>query len=94
LTFELTDTFCDWNQGTWTMTVAEGKADVTQADGQHSGDPDLSLDAGDLGAVYLGGTSFNQLSRAGRVVELKPGAVATADALFHSNRAPWNPEIF
>lgn len=90
LAFELTDTFCDWNQGTWTLTVLDGKAGVSRG----GRDADLSLDAGDLGAAYLGGTSFNQLERAGRVKELKPGAIAIADALFHSNRAPWNPEIF
>jgi predicted acetyltransferase len=90
LTFELTDTFREANNGTWTMTVIDGKAEVSDG----AADPDLSFDAGDLGATYLGGMSFDQLARAGRVVELKPGSVRRADAMFHSSRAPWNPEIF
>lgn len=90
VTFELTDAFCDWNQGRWTLSVSDGHGEVAQA----IGDADLSLDAGDLGATYLGGTTFNQLARAGRVTELRPAAAAVADALFHSNRAPWNPETF
>lgn len=90
LTFELTDSFCEWNQGRWTLTATEGKAQVTQG----GRDVDLSLDAGDLGAAYLGGISFNQLARAGRVAELTPDAVPRADAMFRSDRAPWHPENF
>ncbi|MEA2452092.1 MAG: hypothetical protein QOG04_802 [Actinomycetota bacterium] len=90
LTFELADTFLERNHGRWTLTVTEGHGEVSEA----GTEPDLRLEAGDLGAVYLGGTSFNQLARAGRVSELKPGTVASADAMFHSNRAPWYPEIF
>jgi hypothetical protein len=29
-----------------------------------------------------------------RVRELRLGAITRADALFHSDRAPWCPEIF
>jgi hypothetical protein len=47
-----------------------------------------------LGSVYLGGVSFAELARAGRVEEAKPGALARADALFGWDRHPWCPEIF
>ena len=47
-----------------------------------------------LGSVYLGGFTFEQLVRAGRVEELTEGAAARADAMFASPRAPWCPEIF
>lgn len=90
LTFDLIDDFLDRNTGRWMVTVTGGRGEVTAG----GGDPDLTLDAGDLGAAYLGGTSFNQLVRAGRVTELKPGAVSLADAMFHSDRAPWHPETF
>jgi Sterol carrier protein domain len=47
-----------------------------------------------LGAVYLGGVTFEQLVRSGRVEELTPGAAMRADAIFAWPRAPWCPEIF
>jgi hypothetical protein len=47
-----------------------------------------------LGSVYLGGFTFADLVRAGRVHEAREGAVACADALFRTDRKPWCPEIF
>ena len=81
--FEVTDAFCPWNEGRWTS-----RGERTQAE------PGLRLDVRELGSVYLGGFSFRQLARAGRVEELVEGAVARADALFATDRAPWCPEIF
>lgn len=90
LTFELSDSFCEWNAGRWTLTTSEGKGTVTSA----SDGADLAMDACDIGSTYLGGVTFDQLNRAGRVRELQPGAVARADAMFRSTRLPWYPEIF
>jgi predicted acetyltransferase len=50
---------------------------------------DLALDVADLGAAYLGGVSFSLLAQAGRVVETTPGALARADLLFATDRAPY-----
>ena len=47
-----------------------------------------------LGSTYLGGFSFADLLRAGRVEEVREGAIARADALFRTDRKPWCPEIF
>jgi hypothetical protein len=47
-----------------------------------------------LGSVYLGGFTFADLDRAGRVEVLRDGALARADALFRTDRHPWCPEIF
>ena len=57
-------------------------------------DADLACDVTALGSAYLGGLSFRQLARAGRIEERRAGALARADALFASDRAPWCPEIF
>jgi hypothetical protein len=57
-------------------------------------EPDLRLDVSALASVYLGGFTFAQLARALRLKELRERAVARADALFRSDRAPWCPEIF
>ena len=86
VSFEIRDTFGPWNQGTWTL--ADGVAK------RSSRRPDLRLSVQALGAAYLGGYSFAELSRAGLVEETSRGGLARADALFASDRAPWCPEIF
>lgn len=90
ITFELTDEFCPWNAGRWTLTVSGTKGTV-EATPEAS---DISLDAFDLGATYLGGTTFNELARAGRVVQHTEGSIALADSMFRADRQPWYPEIF
>jgi predicted acetyltransferase len=55
---------------------------------------DLALDVRDLGAAYLGGTRLGTLAAAGRVRELTPGALASADRAFRAAREPWCPEVF
>ena len=84
--FDVRDEFCPWNDGCWRL--ADGTARRTKSAGQ------LRLDVGALAAAYLGAFSFSELARAGRVEELTRGAVARADAMFASPRAPWCPEIF
>lgn len=83
---ELADAFCPWNAGRWRVTPAG--AERTTADAE------LVCDITALGSVYLSGFSFRQLARAGRVEERREGALARADALFASDRAPWCPEVF
>ena len=56
--------------------------------------PDLVLPAGSLAAAYLGNARFSTLARAARVEERRPGALAVADAMFATERAPWCPELF
>jgi predicted acetyltransferase len=86
LVFDVQDDFCAWNQGRWKLD--EGVAARTDDDA------DIALSVQSLGSAYLGGVSFAELSRAGRVEELKDGALARADALFRWDRHPWCPEIF
>jgi predicted acetyltransferase len=83
---DVRDEFCAWNQARW--RIAAESVDRTTAEA------DLRLDVDALGSVYLGGFTFDQLRRAERVEELKPGAVARADALFRTERQPWCPELF
>jgi predicted acetyltransferase len=84
--FELDDEFCPWNAGTWRLEGGE----AARADG----DADLRLDVQALGSAYLGAFTFSELARAGRVEELREGALERADAMFRASRAPWCPEIF
>lgn len=79
----VTDSFCPWNEGSYSL------------DGSKTSEiPELRLDVADLASVYLGGFSFGELGRAGRVEELAEGAIARADAVFRTERKPWCPEIF
>jgi predicted acetyltransferase len=86
VSFEVTDAFLPENVGRWRLQ--DGKAARTDAEA------DLRLDVTALGSAYLGGFTFAQLARAGRVEELVPGALERADAMFRTDRAPWCPEIF
>ena len=51
--------------------------------------PDLTCSIADLGAVYLGGVSWNTLARAGRVDEKQAGGLRRADALFRTESLPF-----
>ena len=87
--FAVTDEFCPWNEGEWTLKVQGGQA--TYAKG---GEPEISLDVSALAAVYLGGYTFAQLGRALRAQECSEGAFAVADAMFRTDVAPWCVENF
>jgi predicted acetyltransferase len=84
--FDVVDAFCPWNEGRWRL--ADGRARRSRSAAQ------LRCDVSALGAAYLGGFSFGELVRGGRVEELRRGAAARADAIFGRTRAPWCPEIF
>jgi predicted acetyltransferase len=84
VSIEVRDPFCEWNEGVWRVPESE-RTDTA---------PDLRLDTADLGSAYLGAFSFAELWRAGRVEELREGAIERADALFRTNITPWCPEVF
>jgi predicted acetyltransferase len=86
IVFDVKDEFCPWNEGRWKLE--NGEASRTDADA------DLALPVQSLAGAYLGGVQFASLARAGRVEELKDGALARGDALFRWDRHPWCPEIF
>ena len=90
LVLEVSDSFVPEFGGRWRLSVESGSAHVDATTDQ----ADLTLDVADLGALYLGGFSFAQLARAGRTIELTPGARARADALFGTSVRPWCPHIF
>jgi len=83
LVLEVSDELCPWNAYRFALDGSTTKAA-----------PDLRLEVDALGSVYLGGFTFADLARAGRIEEVTPGAVARADALFRTDRKPWCPEIF
>ncbi|TPQ18550.1 GNAT family N-acetyltransferase [Streptomyces sporangiiformans] len=88
--FEVEDTFCPWNEGRWRLT-----GDAKGASCRRTTDAaDLALSVRELGAAYLGGVSLTSLAAAGRVREVRQGALAEASTGFSSVVAPWLPHGF
>ncbi|MFF1506018.1 GNAT family N-acetyltransferase [Streptomyces sp. NPDC058326] len=88
--FEVEDAFCPWNEGRWRLTGdAKGATCVRTED-----TADVALSVRELGAAYLGGTSLVSLAAAGRVRELREGALVEASVAFGSPVAPWLPHGF
>lgn len=83
---EVDDAFCPWNAGRWRLTGGACERTTAPAD--------LALDTTALAAAYLGGTTLAQLDAAGRVEELRPGALQRASSSFRGALAPWSPDNF
>ncbi|MFD5103189.1 GNAT family N-acetyltransferase [Streptomyces albidochromogenes] len=89
--FEVSDPLCPWNEGRWRLTGdAKGGAACKRTDEA----ADLALSVRELGAAYLGGVSLAALAAAGRVRELRPGALAEASVAFGSTTVPWLSHAF
>jgi predicted acetyltransferase len=88
---DVEDAFCPWNAGRWRLSGdAKGAVCSPTTDAA-----DLRLSIRELGAAYLGGVSLGSLARAGRVRELRPGALAEASVGFGSaSGEPWLPHGF
>jgi predicted acetyltransferase len=56
-------------------------------------EPSISLDAEDLGGIYMGRSRLRALSRVGRV-EGDRASLAAVDAAFTWDPQPWCPEVF
>ena len=85
LALRVLDPFLDWNDGTVRLEGGPHGAECRPT----GREPDLTLSAADLGAVYLGGVKLRTLHHAGRVEEHTPGALARADAMFATELMPW-----
>ncbi|MFB7635011.1 GNAT family N-acetyltransferase [Streptomyces sp. NPDC056149] len=87
---EVVDDFCPWNAGRWRLS-----GDAKGASCERTTDPaELALSVRELGSAYLGGFALSALAGAGRVRELRPGALAAASLAFGSDPAPWLPHGF
>ncbi|MGW5424961.1 GNAT family N-acetyltransferase [Streptomyces sp. NPDC003943] len=88
--FEVEDAFCPWNAGRWRLTGNAKGAVCARTDDA----ADVALSVRELGAAYLGGVSLVSLASAGRVRELRAGALTEASVAFGSPVAPWLPHGF
>jgi len=87
---DVADDFCPWNAGRWRLSAGPAGAECART----SDGADLALSSTELGAAILGGTSVAVLAAAGRVRELRAGAVARVSDAFAVVRAPWCPDRF
>ncbi|MFJ6566144.1 GNAT family N-acetyltransferase [Streptomyces sp. NPDC091292] len=88
--FDVEDAFCPWNEGRWRLTGDHKGASCKRTDDA----PDLALSVRELAAAYLGGVSLTSLGAAGRVREVRAGALSEASIAFGSDVAPWLPHGF
>lgn len=87
---EVTDDLLTENTGRWRLTGGlDGASCVPSTEMA-----DLACDIRALGELYLGGTGLGELAAAGRVRELRPGALASAGPAFGWQRAPAAMEVF
>jgi predicted acetyltransferase len=88
---DVIDDFCPWNAGRWRLSAGPGGATCTAT----KDPPDLTVNAGDLGAAFLGGSTLTARAAAGHVVEVRPGALAAASLAFSwPGPAPYAPMVF
>lgn len=87
---DVADPFCPWNEGRWRLSGDAGGASC-----ERTRDPaELALSARELGSAYLGGFGLAAMAGAGRVRELREGALARAAVAFRGDLAPWLPHGF
>lgn len=86
---QVTDRVCPWNEGCFKLETHNTGAIYEPS----TLSPHVTLTTSELGAVYLGGTTFDTLERAGRVHEHKTGAVRSLDQAFVTNSLPWTFEF-
>jgi predicted acetyltransferase len=82
---EVHDELCPWNAGRYRVGATVERTDDAA---------DLELDVADLASAYLGAFDFHRLAYAGRVRELRAGALERASGLFRTPLPPWCPEVF
>jgi predicted acetyltransferase len=82
---EVEDAFCPWNSGRWRLSGDDKGAVCSRTDDA----AELALGARELGAIYLGGIPLTALADAGRVREIREGALVHASRAFAADRAPW-----
>jgi predicted acetyltransferase len=87
---EVRDDFCPWNERVFALGARSDGSWCAPTNEE----PDLALGAAELAAAYLGGSRLESLAAAGRVRELREGALERAGRMFASAPAPWCPFIF
>ncbi len=83
------DTIAPWNEGTWTISVANGNAEVAPSRAR----PDITIGVKALASLFTGYRSADELSRWG-LLEGTDDGVLRANYLFATPSAPHCPDHF
>jgi predicted acetyltransferase len=89
LVLAIVDEFCDWNDGTYRLSIDDGIAECARV----TAEADVTMTASTLGALYMGGNSATGFSRVGQLSG-EASAIQRLDSLFRGSPEPWCPEIF
>lgn len=89
LVIGVADQFCPWNSGGYLLTGGPSGATCSPT----TRTPQITLNANDLGAVFLGGVRFQTLARANRI-EGPAESIRLADRMFQWDCLPWEMEVF
>lgn len=79
LTIAVTDSLADWNDGLFTLSVADGRGEMKAI---KSGNPSLSLTINDLSLLVFGRLSIAELVRTGRLTATSAKSLELLDSLF------------
>ncbi|HZQ35676.1 MAG TPA: sterol carrier protein domain-containing protein, partial [Dehalococcoidia bacterium] len=90
VSFALEDGLCPWNSGVWRLSVEGDSGRLRRWDGE----PDLTLAPRALAMLACGSASARLLARLGLLHAAEPRALATADALFRGEYAPFCMDHF
>jgi predicted acetyltransferase len=93
VTIRVEDPLLPHNTGTIRLETGPDGASVTRVTRSRRR-PDLIMNARDLSAIYLGGTSLAALARAGLVAERTKGVAAATSAAFGWSQPPFCPDFF
>ncbi|MXV79205.1 MAG: GNAT family N-acetyltransferase [Chloroflexi bacterium] len=78
ITFRVLDVLCDWNQGTWRLSVGPEGADIRQVDAS----PELTMDVFTMAHLATGALSATYSHRLGRIEATDAAALVRADHIF------------
>jgi predicted acetyltransferase len=87
---DVTDDRLPDNAGRWRLQAGPDGATCERTDA----DPDLGLAVEALGSAFLGGTTLSSLAAAGRVHELRAGALVAASRAFRGDVEPLCSHVF
>jgi predicted acetyltransferase len=90
LSLRLHDATAPWNDGTWLLTVEQGKARAVPT----TTEPNLTLDIRTLAALYNGFLSPARAIQAGLLQAGDPAAIETAARVFAVTRPPYCLDYF
>jgi predicted acetyltransferase len=91
LLFELTDSLCPWNAGTWAMTTSEEGGEVAPLQDER---PEVTVGPGTLAMLLFGQLSATEAARAGRLDVHDESALRRWDAAMRTEHRPFSPDIW